>query len=65
LGADKVVVALDVPTGAPVAISVRGVFADGAKLRDFYSGARYVVKGGVVRTSGKAATILLAPAQHP
>ncbi|HEY1148157.1 MAG TPA: alpha-amylase family glycosyl hydrolase [Pseudoduganella sp.] len=60
LGADKVVVALDVPTGAPQPITVRGVFADGTRLRDFYSGEQYVVKGGVVRTSGKAATVLLA-----
>ena len=60
LGADKVVVALDVPTGAPQPITVRGVFADGTKLRDFYSGDSYVVKGGVVRTAGKAATVLLA-----
>jgi alpha-amylase len=49
-----------VPTGAPVAITVRGVFADGTKLRDNYSGARYVVKNGVVRTSGKSSTVLLA-----
>jgi alpha-amylase len=34
LGADKVVIALDVPTGAPVPITVRGVFADRTKLRD-------------------------------
>ena len=65
LGTDKVVVALDVPTGAPLPITVRGVFADGTKLRDFYSGDRYVVKGGAVQTSGKASTILLAPAAHP
>jgi len=60
LAADKVVVALDVPTGAPQPITVRGVFADGTRLRDFYSGEQYLVKGGVVRTSGKAATVLLA-----
>jgi len=59
-GADKVVVALDVPTGAPVAITVRGVFADGAKVRDHYSGTSYVVKAGAVQTSGKASTVLLA-----
>jgi alpha-amylase len=60
LGADKVVVALDVPVGAPVDVLVRGVYADGARVRDFYTGARYVVKAGSVRTSGKASTILLA-----
>ncbi|KQZ44187.1 alpha-amylase family glycosyl hydrolase [Duganella sp. Root1480D1] len=59
-GDDKVVVALDVQTGQPVDISVGGVFADGTKLKDAYSGAAYTVKDGVVRTNGKSATILLA-----
>jgi len=57
---DKVVVALDVKTGQPVDISVAGVFADGTKVKDAYSGASYTVKDGVVRTSGKGDTILLA-----
>jgi alpha-amylase len=59
-GNDKVVVALDVKTGQPVDITVGGVFADGVKLKDAYSGASYTVKDGVVRTSGKSSTILLA-----
>ncbi|SFF50907.1 alpha-amylase [Duganella sp. CF458] len=58
-GDDKVVVALDAKTGQPVDIAVGGVFADGAKVRDAYSGASYIVKNGVVRTNGKSATILL------
>ncbi len=57
---DKVVVALDVRTGQPVDIAVNGVFADGAKVKDAYSGVSYTVKDGVVRTNGKNATILLA-----
>ncbi|WP_342117816.1 alpha-amylase family glycosyl hydrolase [Pseudoduganella sp. OTU4001] len=59
-GADKVVVALDVKTGQAVDISVAGVFADGAKVKDAYSGASYKVKSGVVRTNGKHATVLLS-----
>ncbi|KQV54056.1 MULTISPECIES: alpha-amylase family glycosyl hydrolase [unclassified Duganella] len=57
---DKVVVALDVKTGEPVDISVGGLFADGAKVKDAYSGVSYIVKGGVVRTNGKSSTILLS-----
>jgi len=60
LGDDKVVVALDVPTGQPVDITVSGVFADGTRLKDGYTGASYTVRKGVVRTSGKASTILLS-----
>jgi len=60
LGEDKVVVALDVPTGQPVDITVSGVFADGTRLKDSYTGASYTVRKGVVRTSGKASTILLS-----
>ncbi|MGB9988490.1 alpha-amylase family glycosyl hydrolase [Massilia sp. SM-13] len=60
LGEDKVVVALDVPTGQPVDITVSGVFPDGTRLRDSYTGASYTVRKGAVRTSGKASTILLS-----
>ncbi|UGQ45375.1 alpha-amylase family glycosyl hydrolase [Massilia endophytica] len=60
LGEDKVVVALDVPTGQPVDITVGGVFADGTRVKDGYSGASYTVRKGVVRTSGKFNTVLLA-----
>lgn len=59
-GEDKVVVALDVKTGQPVDITVGGVFADGVKLKDAYSGASYTVKNGVVRANGRSSTILLA-----
>lgn len=60
LGEDKVVVALDVPTGQPVDITVRGVFPDGTRLKDGYTGASYTVRNGAVRTNGKASTILLS-----
>ncbi len=47
-GGDRVVVALDLPQDKPVAISVRGVFADGTTVRDYYSGkSARVVKGSV------------------
>jgi len=59
-GEDKVVVALDVKTGQPVDIPVGGVFADGAKVKDVYSGVSYIVKNGVVHTDGKNTTVLLA-----
>jgi alpha-amylase len=59
-GTDKVVVALDVKTGQPVDIAVGGVFAEGAKVVDAYSGISYRVQGGVVRTVGKYSTVLLA-----
>jgi alpha-amylase len=60
LGDDKVVIALDVPTGQPVDITVSGVFPDGARIKDNYTGASYTVRKGMVRTSGKAGTILLS-----
>jgi len=56
---DKVVVALEVPTGKAVAVKVGGVFADGAKVRDAYAGVTYVVKKGAVLTSGRFGTVLL------
>lgn len=58
-GADKVVVALDVPVGQPATIRVGGVFADGVKVRDAYSNVRYTVRKGAVRTGGKAGVVLL------
>lgn len=58
-GSDRVVVALDLPQDKPVAISVRGVFADGKTVRDYYSGkSARVVKGSVkFDTSGTVALI--------
>lgn len=58
-GSDRVVVALDLPQDKPVAISVRGVFADGKTVRDYYSGkSARVVKGSVkFDTSGPVVLI--------
>jgi alpha-amylase len=59
---DKVVVALDVPVGKPVDVSVGSVFANGARVRDAYSGVTYTVRNGKVATSGKAGVVLLEKA---
>lgn len=58
-GADKVVVALDVQKGA--AVPVAGVFKDGTRVRDYYSGKRAVVKGGKVRFGSTDTVVLIAP----
>ncbi|MBI3285019.1 MAG: alpha-amylase [Burkholderiales bacterium] len=58
--ADKVVVALDLPKTGRKAISVSGVFADGLKVRDYYSGKTAVVKDGKVQFDSKAAIALIA-----
>lgn len=57
---DRVVVALDLPGGAPAAIEVGGVFHDGATVRDWYTGKRAVVKGGKVRFDSVAPVALIA-----
>ena len=57
---DRVVVALDLPGGAPVSIEVGGVFHDGATVRDWYTGKRAVVKGGKVRFDTAAPVALIA-----
>ncbi len=54
---DRVVVALDAPAGA--SIPVAPVFADGTALRDGYTGARYVVRGGAVVIAGAGRAVLL------
>jgi len=46
---DRVVVALDLPIRQAVAIKVGGVFKNGEKVRDYYSGKSAVVKNGMVR----------------
>ncbi|MGZ8288236.1 MAG: alpha-amylase family glycosyl hydrolase [Telluria sp.] len=56
---DKVVVALDVPAGAPAAITVAGVFADGDKVRDYYSGKTAVVAGGKVQFEAPTRVVLI------
>jgi alpha-amylase len=58
---DKVVVALDVPAAARSTIKVGSVFADGQKLKDYYSGATATVKNGTVTLPIKGGIALLAP----
>jgi len=58
---DKVVIALDIPSNTNPAISVSGVFADGQKLRDYYSGKTAKVVNGKVQFNSGLSTILIAP----
>jgi alpha-amylase len=56
LGGDRVVAA---PKAiGPVVIPVRGVFADGDKLRDAYSGVELVAADGAVRLDAQGAVLL-------
>jgi alpha-amylase len=57
---DRVVVALDVPSGA--AVPVGSSFAEGEALVDAYSGQRVVVAGGMVRIAQAAPAVLLEKA---
>lgn len=56
---DKVVVALDLPTDKPATIKLGGVFADGQKVKDYYSGKTAVVRGGSVNFGTKNAVVLI------
>lgn len=56
---DKVVVALDQPTDKASKIKVFGVFANGQKVRDYYSGKTAVVRGGTVDFGTRNATVLI------
>ncbi|MBA5608246.1 alpha-amylase [Duganella sp. FT3S] len=56
---DKVVVALEQPTDKPSAIDVHGVFADGARVRDYYSGTSAVVAKGKVTFPAHNAVVLI------
>ncbi|MEJ2202818.1 MAG: alpha-amylase family glycosyl hydrolase [Gemmatimonadota bacterium] len=60
-GSDRVVVALDVPTGVKT-IPVGGVFADGTTLTDAYSGTSAVVTGGSLILDTPFVLVLLAEA---
>jgi alpha-amylase len=59
LGSDKVVVALDLPTDKASSIKLHGVFANGQKVRDYYSGKTAVVKGGAVNFGTRNAVVLI------
>jgi alpha-amylase len=56
---DKVVVALDVPADASGGIAVNGVFADGQRVKDYYSGKVAVVAGGKANFGSTASTVLI------
>ncbi|MFC0166769.1 alpha-amylase family glycosyl hydrolase [Pseudoduganella danionis] len=56
---DKVVVALDLPTDRSTSIALHGVFADGAKVRDYYSGKTAVVRHGQVNFGTRNAVLLI------
>jgi alpha-amylase len=56
-GADRVVIALDVPAGSHVPVG--GAFAEGAAVRDGATGASYVVHGGAVTIPAAGRAVLL------
>ncbi|WP_082491713.1 alpha-amylase family glycosyl hydrolase [Duganella sp. Leaf126] len=56
---DKVVVALDLPTDKASVIKVYGVFANGEKVRDYYSGKTAVVRGGSVNFGTRNPIVLI------
>lgn len=59
---DKVLVALDLPVGASQTVEVHGVFVQGQKLKDYYSGTSAVVSDGKV-TFASDKNILLIGAE--
>jgi alpha-amylase len=56
---DKVVVALDLPAEKAATIDLHGVFADGQKVKDYYSGKSAVVAGGKVSFAAGSAMLLI------
>jgi alpha-amylase len=56
---DKVVVALDLPTDKSTSINLHGVFANGQRVTDYYSGKTAVVHGGSVNFGTKNALVLI------
>ncbi|WP_343728924.1 alpha-amylase family glycosyl hydrolase [Duganella sp.] len=56
---DKVVVALDLPTNKPSTIKLHGVFANGQRVKDYYSGKTAVVKGDSVNFGTRNAVVLI------
>lgn len=59
---DQVVVALDLPTDKASAIKVHGVFANGQKVRDYYSGKTAVVRAGSVNFGTRNPIVLIGQA---
>ncbi|MRW92289.1 alpha-amylase [Duganella sp. FT80W] len=56
---DKVVVALDLPTNKATAIKLHGVFANGQRVKDYYSGKTAIVRGDSVNFGTKNAVVLI------
>ncbi len=56
---DSVVVALDLPTDKPTAVSVSGVFFDGQTVRDYYSGKTAIVTNGKVQFDAGNSMVLI------
>ena len=56
---DKVVVALDLPIDKATTIALHGVFADGQKVKDYYSGKSAVVAQGKVTFAAHNAVVLI------
>lgn len=56
---DSVIVALDLPTEKDHTIAVHGVFADGQKLKDYYSGKNAIVVDGKVSFNGENSILLI------
>ncbi|AOS95884.1 Alpha-amylase precursor [Microbulbifer aggregans] len=59
-GESAVLIALDAPKG-PKSVAVNGVFADGVRLKDHYSGQAVTVDGGSVQLNSPFEIVLLAP----
>lgn len=57
---DQVLVALDLPASASGTIAVHGVFAEGEKLKDYYSGKSAVVRDGKAKFDSKNTILLIA-----
>ncbi|MBC3874639.1 alpha-amylase family glycosyl hydrolase [Undibacterium flavidum] len=56
---DVVIVALDLPVAKVHQLDVSGVFSDGEKIRDYYSGKTSIVKAGKLELPGQYSIILL------
>jgi alpha-amylase len=56
---DQVIVALDLPVDRINTVTVQGVFADGLKLKDYYSGKYAIVTNGKVTFDSKNSLLLI------
>jgi alpha-amylase len=56
---DRVVVALGLPLEQATAVTVSGVFTDGQRVRDWYSGQSAVVSNGKVQFEARNSVVLI------